>query len=150
MFEGEDPEVIPEECLNFVAIEEGQEVDSRLGLEPLQKARKIYRVLFEQEDEVIDSLQRAANAYTASVRALAVSGKGFRQFVERNEDYVTAVGYLNQFAALFGAYDELSGEVESGVGELAEQRADLVDLFGPVGLSAEEFNSAIEASSDSA
>ncbi len=57
---------------------------------------------------------------------------------------------MNEFAALFRAYDELSGEVESGVGELAEQREDLVGLFGPVGLSAEEFDSAIEASSSSA
>jgi len=150
MFEGEKLEYIPEGCLNFVAVGEGWEVDPRLGLEPLQRARKIYRALFEQEEEVVDSLQRAANEYTAMVPEAYLSGKGFRKFVERNEAYAPAVGYLNQFAALFGAYDELSREVESGAGELAVQRKDLVDLFGPVGLSAEEFNSAIEASSDSA
>jgi hypothetical protein len=150
MFEGDAPEGIPEWCLRFVALEEGQEVDPRLELKPLQRARKIYRALFEQEDEVIDSLQRAANAYTESVPEGAVSGKGYWQFVEQHEDYGAAAGYLSQFAALFGAYDELSGEVESGAGELAKQRDDLVDLFGPVGLSADEFNAAIEASSGSA
>jgi hypothetical protein len=150
MFEGEAIEDIPEECLDFVAVEEGQEVDPRLELEPLQNARQIYKELFENEDDVVDSLQRAANAYTASVPAGAASGKGFRQFVERDRSHAAAVDYLDQFAALFRAYDELGEAVEAGAGELDEQREDLVGLFGPVGLSAEEFNAAIEASAGKA
>jgi hypothetical protein len=145
MFEGMEPEEIPEECQEFVAVEEGKEVDPRMELEPLQNARQIYKEIFENEDDVIDALQQAADDYRAGVAANAVTGRGFRSFVDRDRSHAEAARYLERFSELFQAFDQLRGEAESGVGELQDQREDLVALFGPVGLTADEFNEAIES-----
>jgi hypothetical protein len=145
IFEGEAREEIPEECLDFVAVEEGEEVDPRLQLESVQDARQIYKRLFDEEDLIVDALQGAANAYRDAVSAGSVTGKGFRAFLEREEGYAAALDYLNQFAVLFRVYDELDRDVESGSGELEAQREDLVALFAPVGLSPAEFSDAIES-----
>ncbi|MDH3214641.1 MAG: hypothetical protein OEM05_19350, partial [Myxococcales bacterium] len=149
IFEGEAREEIPEECLDFVAVEAGKEVDPRLQLESVQDARQIYKRLFDEEDVIVDSLQLAANAYRAAVTAGSVTGKGFRAFLEREKSHATALEYLNQFAALFRVYDELGTDVESGSGELEAQREDLVALFAPVGLSPAEFSDAIGSGSGS-
>jgi hypothetical protein len=144
IFEDEDPELIPPDCQQYIATA-GEVVDPRLELESVQAARDSYRSLFAEADEMRDVLQGAADDYRTEAGTGAVSGKGFREFLEREQAHLAALGYLGRLADLFRHVRSVSEEVESGSGELEEWRDLLVDDVTPVGLSPEELNQAIEA-----
>lgn len=123
------------------------ERDPRVELATVQKAREFYRKLIDEKDEIMDSLQRSANAYRASVPADSVTGEGFRAFLGRDRRHRKSQRYLHQFAELFHALEDVARDAEGDSDDLRALRAEIADVFAPVGLSPEEFTEAIESGS---
>jgi hypothetical protein len=146
IFEEEDPDLIPPECEQYAA----EDLDPRLETETIQGAKVSYRALVREEEKVIDSLQRGADAYRAAVPAREVSGKGFRAFLAADADSLEALGYLNRLTDLSGKLGLVAtqGVKDASASELRDFFDLLVDDVTPNGLSPEELKSAIDAGGD--
>ncbi len=144
LFEGEDEDLIPPECEDYIADVSGEPADPRLETEPFQTAQELYKSLFGEFDPMIDALQRASDAYRTTQPA-PLTGAGFREFVEAEAEHTDALDYLNRLARLDENLKRLSESIGAQTGDLDDFFVLLVDDVTPVGLSPEELRNAIES-----